>query len=200
MPVTRHRWQMPDRWQMPVTVLLATKQSSRGYTTSQMADASDTSQMANASDQVRHPSQRRMGTRVQSLLKFHSKTWRVLRKTIQQRHRHQVTRHRWQMPVTRVRHPSLKDGNESTESTQIPLKKMKSFKKNNSTIAVLPTRQRSQCYTKSQMAEPIDKKSQMANASDRSLRLYLNIYKKKINHYYFNVLWNISSITRIMLQ
>ena len=42
--------------------------------------------------------------------------------------------------------------------------------------------------TTSQMAEPIDKKSQMANASDRSLRLYLNIYKKKINQYYFNVL------------
>ena len=78
---------------------------------------------------------------------------------------------------------------ESTEYTQIPLKNMKSLKKNNSEIAVLPlTRQRSQCHTKSQMAEPIDKKSQMANASDRSLRLYLNIYKKKINHYYFNVL------------
>jgi len=60
---------------------------------------------------------------------------------------------------------------ESTEYTQIPLKNMKSLKKNNSEIAVLPlTRQRSQCHTKSQMAEPIDKKSQMANASDISLR------------------------------
>ena len=103
-----------------IKVLSPTKQSSLGYTSSQMADASDTSQMANASDT--------------SKTSF-----------------------------------AEKDGNESTESTQIPLKDMKSFeKKNNSKIKVLsPTKQSSLGYTSSQMADASDT-SQMADASDTS--------------------------------
>ena len=62
-----------------------------------------------------------------------------------------------------------KDGNESTESTQVPLKDRKSFeKKNTSKISVLsPTKQSSRGYTTSQMADASDT-SQMANASDTS--------------------------------
>ena len=62
-----------------------------------------------------------------------------------------------------------KDGNESTESTQIPLKDRKSFeKKNTSKIKVLsPTKQSSLGYTSSQMADASDT-SQMADASDTS--------------------------------
>jgi hypothetical protein len=66
-------------------VLSPTKQSSLGYTSSQMADASDTSQMANASDTSKTSFAEKDGNE-----STESTTQISLRKM----------KNRWQMPVT----------------------------------------------------------------------------------------------------
>jgi hypothetical protein len=65
-----------------------------------------------------------------------------------------------------------KDGNESTESTQIPLKDMKSFKKNNSTTSQTPS-------DTSQMANASDtSKTSFAEGWEREYRVYSNSTQK----------------------